>query len=70
MIKSEVKIMCDICRQTPCNSRCPNAPEPPVFGICVNCKEEILDGYDYYDIDGDIWCEECIDDSRKTAEVE
>lgn len=62
--------MCDICRTTPCHPFCPNAPEPPVFGRCVNCKEKIFDGDDYYDIDGDIWCEECIDDCRKTAEVE
>lgn len=62
--------MCDVCRQHPCDSRCPNAPEPPLFGRCVNCGYKIYDGNEYYDIDGDIWCEDCIDERHKTAEVE
>lgn len=62
--------MCSICRQTPCSSRCPNAPEPLVFGRCVKCKTKIYDGDDYYNIDGEYYCEDCIDNCRKTAEVE
>ena len=62
--------MCSICRQTPCHPRCPNAPEPPSFGKCVKCNTKILDGDDYYDIDGEYYCEDCIHESRKTAEVE
>jgi hypothetical protein len=34
------------------------------------CGEKIFDGDTYYDIEGEIWCEDCIDESRKTAEVE
>lgn len=62
--------MCDICRQTPCHPRCPNAPEPPVFGRCVKCQEKIFDGDDYWDMDDGIWCEDCIDEHHKIAEVE
>lgn len=62
--------MCDVCRQTPCASACPNAPEPPVFGRCACCGFKIYDGDDYYDIGGDIYCEECVEDSKKIAEVD
>ena len=38
--------MCDICRQTPCHPRCPNAPEPkPEYlnttdgCVCKDCLE-------------------------------
>ena len=62
--------MCEICRQYICPSGCPNAPEPPVFVECVGCGSDIMDGDDYYDIDGDYYCEDCIDQRRKTAEVE
>lgn len=62
--------MCDICRQTPCAGMCPNAPEPTVFARCSNCGIKILDGDDYYDINDEYWCEDCIDERRKTAEVE
>jgi hypothetical protein len=34
------------------------------------CGEKIFDGDTYYDIEGEYWCEDCIDESRKTAEVE
>ena len=62
--------MCEICRQFICPSACPNAPAPPVFSKCYGCGVDILDGDDYYDIDGDYYCEDCIDERRKTAEVE
>ena len=62
--------MCEVCRQYPCHSSCPNAPDPPLFAKCYSCGAEILYGDDYYDIGGDIYCEDCIDEFRKTAEVE
>ena len=62
--------MCEYCRQSICPSSCPNAPEPPVFAECCECGAEILLGDDYYDINGDYYCEECIHVRRKTAEVE
>ena len=62
--------MCDICWSTPCNPRCPNAPEPPVVFTCWNCGAEIYAGDDVYEINGEHWCENCIDDAHSYAEVE
>ena len=60
---------CDICLKSPCDPRCPNAPDPkPVF-VCSGCGEDILDGDDYWDILGEQFCESCIHDSRRTAEA-
>lgn len=60
--------MCHICLQTPCHPRCPNANEPDLFALCVNCDRKIFEGDDYYELDGEPWCEDCIEKSRKTAE--
>ena len=60
--------MCDICRQSPCDSRCPNAPDPPVAYECIHCDAEIYEGDSYYDIDGEPWCENCIKDAHTDAE--
>ena len=39
--------MCEICRQTPCHPRCPNADEPKIIGHCdnVNCGEPLREDY-------------------------
>lgn len=62
--------MCDMCLRWPCDPRCPNAPEPPVVFTCWNCGREIREGEDVYDINGEHWCQECIDDAHKYAELE
>lgn len=62
--------MCKECGRFICPSGCPNAPEPAKFDKCMGCGRDILDGEDYYDIDGEPWCEDCIFEARKTAEVE
>lgn len=58
--------MCEICLRSPCSPRCPNALEPPVIYLCTGCGEEIRDGYEYYDVDGEPYCEDCV--SLRTAE--
>jgi hypothetical protein len=60
--------MCDVCRSFPCDSRCPNAPEPPSVFVCSGCGENIYDGDDYYEVMGEQFCQNCIDDARKVAE--
>lgn len=61
--------MCEICLKAPCDPRCPNAPGPkPVF-ICSGCGNEIYDGDDYWNIMGEQFCENCIDDAKGTAEA-
>jgi hypothetical protein len=62
--------MCGICMRTPCHSRCPNAPEPPIVHRCIHCNAPIVEGEDYYDVDGEPWCEDCMKKCHKTAEVD
>lgn len=42
--------MCDYCRQTPCDYRCPNAEEPKssIKEKCCNCSDYIDDDYTYW----------------------
>ena len=60
--------MCEECRQTPCDSQCPNAPEPPAVFICDGCGEEIREGDDAWHVLYEVYCENCIDSFRSTAE--
>lgn len=59
--------MCDICLMSPCHPRCPNAADPPAVYVCFGCGDDILDGDDYWDIMGEQFCENCIDDSKGVA---
>ena len=41
-------------------------PQPPsneaeVFDKCCNCGEKLYIGYDFYDIYGEYFCEDCVD---------
>lgn len=61
--------MCMECLKSPCDPRCPNAPDQediPVF-VCSGCGRDIVDGEDYWDIMDEQWCEACIDKARQTA---
>ena len=60
--------MCEICLQAPCNPRCPNAPEPKAVFICDGCGHPIYEGDDAWHIQHEVYCEECIDSFRSTAE--
>ena len=65
----EVVPICDVCMKSPCDPRCPNAPDPkPVF-ICSGCGDDILDGDKVWHILGEQFCKDCIDDSEGTAEA-
>lgn len=54
--------MCDICMHSPCLSGCPNAPDPTPVTFCRSCGEPIVPGDEYAVIDGEAWCEGCLDD--------
>jgi hypothetical protein len=41
-----------------------------VVFTCWNCGGEIHEGDDVYDINGEHWCEECIDNAHGYAELE
>lgn len=59
--------MCEICGHSPCLSYCPNA-EFRVYCLCWRCGSEIREGDNYYDMGGEIWCEECVSDRKRCAE--
>lgn len=60
--------ICEICKKSPCDARCPNAPEPPLVHECESCGAEIREGDTYYNLDGVPYCEECIEAAREEAE--
>lgn len=62
--------MCDVCRQTPCHPRCPNAPEPPTVYTCKHCGEPIVVGDEWYELDGDYYHEDCFADIAVTLLLE
>ena len=62
--------MCEVCRHSPCDPRCPNAPEPRSVFICSGCGHEIYEGDDYWDIMGEQFCEKCIQNARGVAEYD
>ena len=47
----------------------PFPPRPPV-NSCDLCGKAIMAGDDYYEIDGAILCEKCVERARHTAEEE
>lgn len=40
---------CEMCRQQPCDPRCPNAPEPETRGYCDQCGEGLREDCTYYE---------------------
>ncbi len=54
--------MCAICGQFPCDSRCPNAPDPKTVVICEVCKEPIYEGEDMFKLDGCCYHDDCFRD--------
>lgn len=54
--------MCEYCRQSPHDSRCPLAPSPIGFAHCEECAEAITDGEEYIEFDGQYYHYDCIGD--------
>lgn len=52
--------MCRECKGLACNSRfgCPDF-YPRKVGNCAVCKDNICEGDEYYDVDGESVCEDC-----------
>ena len=55
--------MCSVCGQYPCSAQCPNADEQPVL-YCSVCNSPIYHDYDYFEVCGVIYCEDCMDSHR------
>ena len=52
--------MCSVCLQNPCDSRCPNAPEPKPVCLCSECNEGIYEGDKYLEgVNGPV-CTTCL----------
>lgn len=62
--------MCEICLQSPCHPRCPNAQDPPVVCPCCQCGNEIYEGDEVYDINDEKWCESCVKECCHIAELD
>lgn len=62
--------MCELCHASPCLTGCPNAPEPKAVYHCANCSSSIIEGEGCYEIDGEIYCECCIEDMTPKGLVE
>lgn len=62
--------MCSLCNTSPCRTDCPMSEEAIPVLRCLKCGDPIFDSEEYYDIDGEPWCESCIKSSRKTVERE
>jgi len=43
--------MCEECRQTPCDPRCPGAPDPEPEYLCDRCGQPVYDAR-YYEMEG------------------
>lgn len=54
--------MCRECLQTPCDPRCPNAPDSPVLAYCDNCGVELCEGDTAFSCSGVVLCEDCVKD--------
>lgn len=52
--------MCDVCRCSPCLTRCPNASDNPVLW-CSVCGEGVNEGEEYWDLDNPV-CTLCLHD--------
>ena len=54
--------MCNECHQSPCDTRCPNAPEPPIIHTCDECHEPVRAGDIYFEErGGEILCQTCVE---------
>ncbi len=54
--------MCIECGFSKCSSSCPNADSPRIVEVCDVCGENVEVYEEYYDFNGDIVCQSCLDD--------
>lgn len=50
--------MCEICRNNPCLSSCPNAPDPKPVARCIYCESPLYVGDKHFRG----VCEDCLND--------
>lgn len=54
--------MCGMCLRSPCDTRCPNAPEAKIIYTCSKCGYGIFEGEKFLDGPEGYICEECLAD--------
>ena len=54
--------MCQICRRTPCDCRCPNVKESKPAHTCINCGDGIYAGQKMFASWRGPICEDCMED--------
>lgn len=54
--------MCMICQRSPCDSRCPNAPDPVPILNCRECGEGIFQEDEYLETLSGPICKNCLED--------
>ena len=52
--------MCNICGMIYCPSGCPGAKSPEPKCQCEKCYKDLYEGDNAYEIDGKIYCDQCI----------
>ena len=62
--------MCDLCYSNPHLPGCPNAPEPKHGYKCSYCGGEIVEGEYFYDIDGRLYHDDCLDEMSREKILE
>lgn len=62
--------MCSVCMRTPCDPRCPNAPEPQAVYTCKHCGEPIVPGDEFFEVDGDYYHDDCFSDCASGILIE
>lgn len=63
--------MCSVCLKSPCDSRCPNAPEPEAVEDCYVCDDPIIVGDEFIEIGEVSVCGDCIENMtiRKLSDI-
>ena len=62
--------MCDLCYSNPHLPGCPNAPEPKHGYKCSYCGGGIVEGEYFYDIDGRLYHDDCLDEMSREEILE
>lgn len=60
---------CEYCHTLPHLPGCPGDPEPRAVHRCKRCKEGITEGEEFYDIDGEYYHVECVEEDMSVTEI-
>lgn len=61
--------MCEFCHTYPHLPGCPNAPEPVAIYTCEYCKDGIIEGDEFVEIDGAYYHVSCLSEEMNIYEL-